>query len=249
VPSYRVQALALRKTKLGETDTIVTLMAADGSQIRAVAKGMRKPGSRLSGRLEPFTEATLLLHAGRNLDVVSEAQVIDAHAPLREDLDRLSAGSVVLDVLDKLSLEGQTEERLYGLAHATLAAMDSADQDVLPALVTAFLAKALAMHGYRPELEACAACACESTGGRLFSMASGGVLCPDCGGEDAGAIRLSEEGRRFIDTLLRARMAEVGTIDVPADTVFEALELMRSFTVYHVPARIKALDMYAREVG
>jgi DNA repair protein RecO (recombination protein O) len=115
--------------------------------------------------------------------------------------------------------------------------------------VAAFLVKALAMHGYRPELESCAACACEATGGKLFSMASGGILCPDCGGEDSSTVRLTEDGRGLIEAMLRARMNEVPALECSRDTVAEVLQLMHEFTVYHVPARIKALDMYVRATG
>jgi DNA repair protein RecO (recombination protein O) len=244
MPSYRAQALVLRKTKLGETDSILTLLAEDGRELRAVAKGHRKPGSRLGGVLEPFTEASLLLHTGRSLDIVSEAQVIDAHSAIREDFDRLSMASAVADVLDKLSVEGQPEERLYGLGQATLQVVEDAEPDSLPQLLAAFLIKALAMHGYRPELESCAACASDVTGGRLFSLESGGVLCPDCGEGDASVTRFSEQARQLVHVLLGTRMADVVELDIPADTVRETLHLVRDFAAYHVPARIKALDMY-----
>jgi len=239
----------LRKTKLGETDSILTLLAEDGSQLRAVAKGLRKPGSKLGGVLEPFTEASLMLHSGRNLDVISEAQAEDTHAALREDLDRLSAASVVVDVLDKLSVQGQTEDRLYGLGQAALGTLEDAPTAGLPAVTTAFLVKALAMHGYRPELESCAACASDVTGGRLFSLESGGVLCPDCGDGDTSATHFSEEARQYIAHLLGARLVEVPQLEVSADTVAEALRLTRDFAAYHVPARMKALDMYVAGIG
>lgn len=244
MPSYRADVLVLRKTKLGETDTIVTLLGTDGRQVRAVAKGMRKPGSRLSGVLEPFTEASLLLNTGRSLDIVSEAEALDTHGCLREDLDRLSAASVVADVLDKLAIEGQGEPRLYGLGQASLRAIEDADVDRLGPVVTAFLVKALAMHGYRPELESCAACASDVAGGRLFSLESGGVLCPECGGTDASVRHFTEDARRCILLLLGARMAEVASIDIDPISVREALVLVREFAMYHVPVRMKALDMY-----
>ena len=38
-PTYDARAIVLRKTKLGESDLILALLAEDGSQIRAVAKG------------------------------------------------------------------------------------------------------------------------------------------------------------------------------------------------------------------
>ena len=107
VAAYRTQALVLRKTKLGETDTIVTLLADDGRQIRAVAKGLRKPGGRFGARLEPYAVVDLLLHAGRSLDVVTEAVTVSSHAALREDYDRAAAAAVISDMLDKISVEGQ----------------------------------------------------------------------------------------------------------------------------------------------
>lgn len=243
--AYSVRALVLRKTKLGETDVILSLLAEDGRQIRAVAKGMRKPGSRTSGRLEPFSEVDLLIHSGRSLDVVSEVEVLATHARLREDLDRSAAASVVADVLDKISLEGQAEERLFGLSQATLVSLESGGTETLSTLVTAFLLKVMAMHGYRPQLEACAACAQHVSGGKLFSLASGGVLCPECGGSDSSAMRLSESGRALLMWLLRSTMVEIAATPVPETDTREVFDLMRSFVAYHLHARLKALDFYA----
>ena len=72
--TYSLQALVLRKTKLGETDLIVTLLAQDGRQVRAVAKGARKPNSSFASRLEIFSEVDLLLVCGKSLDIVKEAK-------------------------------------------------------------------------------------------------------------------------------------------------------------------------------
>lgn len=243
MPAYSVRALVLRKTKLGETDTILTVLAEDGRQVRAVAKGMRKPGSRLSGRLEPFSVADLLVHTGRSLDLITEADTLEAHAVLRQDYDRTMAASVVADVLDKVSVEGQSEPRLFGLAIATYDAMERAEVVALPQLVTAFLVKAMAMHGLRPELETCASCAAEATGGSQFSLEAGGVLCPSCG--DASAIGFSDEGRVLLLAMLRATMAEAPGIVADERAKLEVFALIRAFVSYHLPARLKALDMYA----
>ena len=245
MPSYPARAIVLRKTKLGEADTIVTLLADDGHQIRAVAKGLRKTTSKFGGRLEPGTEVDLLLHTGRTLDVVSEARTVDSHVRVREDLDRQSATAVVLDVLDKMSCEDEADPRLYGLAHATIAAIEHAEPAVLPTLVIAFLVKAMAMHGYRPELELCVVCAQDVDASGLFSFAAGGVVCESCG-TDSGAIeRFDPAARAWIDLLLRSTMAEVAALDMPEGARVECFALVRSFVAYHLPARLKALDFYA----
>jgi DNA repair protein RecO (recombination protein O) len=245
MPSYPLSALVLRKTKLGETDTILTLLASDGRQVRAVAKGLRKPGGRFGARLEPFAVVDLLIHTGRSLEVISEARTVAAHSGLREDLDRSAAAAVVADLLDKISVEGQGEPRLFALAGATLDVMEVAPAESLPALVVAFLAKAMAMHGYRPQLESCACCAGEAGQSSRFSVASGGVVCDGCAALDASTIRFSPEGRAWLQRLLGARMAEVPELDMPPDAVADCFALLRAFVAYHVPARLKALDYYA----
>lgn len=141
----------------------MTFLAEDGCQVRAVAKGARKPGSRLGGRVEPFVVADLLVHEGRSLDTISDVEIASAHAGIRADYDRTTAASVVADFLDKISVECQTEDRLFGLACATLDAMETAETAALPALVVAFLLKGIAMHGYRPQFGVCASCGGEAS--------------------------------------------------------------------------------------
>ena len=91
--TYRTRAIVLDRTKLAEQDLILTLLAADGCQVRAVAKGARKPGGRLAARVELFCETDFLLAAGRSLDVVSEAQTVEPHVALRGDYERVAAPS------------------------------------------------------------------------------------------------------------------------------------------------------------
>ena len=243
--AYPARALVLRKTKLGETDTILTLLASDGHQVRAVAKGLRKPGGRFGARLEPFAVVDLLLYTGRSLDIVTEAQTVATHALLREDFDRSAAASVGVDVLDKIAVEGQPEPQLFALSTTTLDVMEQAPIDSLTALVLAFLVKAMAMHGYRPQLESCACCAQEVGESQEFSVSGGGSLCPQCGALDATTVRFSSEGRAWLERLLQARMAEVPALEMPDAAVRDCFELVRAFVAYHIPARLRALDFYA----
>ncbi len=98
MPAYPLRALVLRKTKLGEADLILTLLAADGRQVSAVAKGARKPKSRFGARVEPFTVLDLLLHTGRTLEVVAEAETVSTHDAIRGDYDRSTAAAVIADL-------------------------------------------------------------------------------------------------------------------------------------------------------
>ena len=242
MPAYPLRVLVLRKTKLGETDLILTLLAADGRQVRAVAKGARKPRGKLGARAEPFTVLDALLHTGRNLEILGEAETLASHDAIRSDYDRTVAGSVVLDVLDKISVEGQVEPQLFDMALVTLDVMESAPVVSLDLLVSAFLLKALAMHGYRPALDACAMCGGAVGGDAWFSIEAGGIVCSGCG---RGGASLSEDARALMRALLRSRMSEVPGLDAPLPVREETLRILRAYVGFHVPARLRALDAYS----
>lgn len=249
MPAHAERAIVLRKTKLGEADVILDLIADDGRIVRAVAKGLRKPSSKFGGRLEPYSEVQLLLHTGRTLEVVTEARTLETHAGLREDYDRQAAAAVAADVLDKIALEGETDPRLFGLADATFAALERCEPDRLPALVVGFLVKSMAMHGYRPELDACIACAGEPGGSSRFDLAGGGVVCESCAADAPAWERLTPAARAWLTRLLGSTMAEIADSDVPREAVLDCFALMRSFVGYHLPTRLKALDFYASVIA
>jgi DNA repair protein RecO (recombination protein O) len=214
--------------------------------VRAVAQGARKTKSRFGARVEPFSVVDLLLHTGRSLEIIAEAESVTSNEVLRLDLDRVSSGAVVADVLDKISVEGQGEPQLFEMSLVSLDVMGTANVETLPLLVAAFLLKALAMHGYRPSLDQCACCAEDARASTRFSPRTGGCLCDGCSPEDPAALRMSPDARAVMRALLRARMAEVPALGVDRELQAEVLRLVVAYTGYHIPARLKALDMYAK---
>ena len=90
---YRDSGVVLRVTKLGEADRIVTLLTRRTGRVRAVAKGVRRTKSKFGGRLEPFSHVDAQFYAGRNLDIVTQAESLDAFGPaLATDYGRYTAG-------------------------------------------------------------------------------------------------------------------------------------------------------------
>ena len=78
VTLYRDTGVVLRVQKLGEADRIVTLLTRRRGKVRAVAKGVRRTRSRWGARLEPFNHVDVQCYTGRSLDVVTQAQTVDA---------------------------------------------------------------------------------------------------------------------------------------------------------------------------
>ena len=173
---YRDRGVVLRTHKLGEADRIITFVTEGHGKVRAVAKGVRRTKSKFGSRLEPFSHVDLQLYTGRNLDIVNQAEMIDHLPALRADLDRLARGASMLEVVDQLAQEGEVNPQLYRMlvgALRTLAASES------PLVAPAFFWKVLALEGYRPVLDRCAACG-EAADLVAFDLTEGGTLCRSC---------------------------------------------------------------------
>jgi DNA repair protein RecO (recombination protein O) len=206
VQGYRDDGVVLRTHKLGEADRIITLLTRQNGRVRAVAKGVRRTKSRFGGRLEPFTHVDLLIHPGRSLDVIQQAEVIRAYGkPLATDYPRYTAGTAMLETAEKFTpVEKEPAIRQFLLLIGGLRALGEADApDYLdeadeideadgfeaptrePRLVLdAYLLRSLALEGYAPALEECARCGVTAASGTrplvAFTVASGGMVCANC---------------------------------------------------------------------
>ncbi|HVE64852.1 MAG TPA: DNA repair protein RecO [Mycobacteriales bacterium] len=237
---YRDEAVVLRTQKLGEADRIITMLTRRTGKVRAVAKGVRRTRSRWGASLEPFTRVDIQCYAGRSLDTVTQAEILRPHALLGGDYQRYTAGTVMLEVTDRLSEEREPTTRLYLLLVAGLGALDDAARDS-EMVLDAFLLRAMALSGYEPTLLSCARCG-EPGPHRSFSVASGGAVCPSC--RPAGAPSPSPASVALMGDLLGG--------DWPAAEATErrvrreASGLVSAYCEFHLERRLRALPLVPR---
>lgn len=166
----------LRTLRLGEADRILTVLLREAGKVRAVAKGVRRPQSKLGGRVEPLVEVRGLFWKGRELDVVTQIEAIDVHRRVRENLDRLTQALAMAEVVDGLLPDRQPVPELLTML---LGALRRLEGDPWELVAPAFFLKLLALEGSAPVVEACAACGATEPL-VAFDLARGGVLCSRC---------------------------------------------------------------------
>jgi DNA repair protein RecO (recombination protein O) len=234
----KARAVVLSSRPLGEADRIVRLFTRELGRVDAVVKGVRKTTSRWGGRLEPFNVCDLLLHPGRSLYTVTQAQLVDVFVHLRMDREGLTAAAVVCEAAAGLTPEHEPEERVFALLRNTLRELDKgfAGRAVESPLVLGALLKLLFEAGYQPVLDACAACG--SSGRSLgFSAARGGLLCADCIGE---GVPVTPEAVAAMREGMSRPLAELR--EQPGSAAAgEALRDVHQLYAYHTGSRLRAL--------
>ena len=238
MPLYHDRGVVLRTHKLGEADRIVSFLTRDYGKVRAVAKGVRKTKSRFGGRLEPPGHVELLLYEGRGeLDIVSQAETIDHFRPLRDDLDRLGRAVTMLEVADQLALEREANAKLYEMLVGALRAL--ATQDA-PLVVPGFFLKALALEGFRPQVDVCVACGSE---GPLVSWAleEGGLRCAS---HRLGAA-VSPEAVVVLQDMLGGRLG-AALAETRGPVVSEVDHLVVRALEHHLERRLRSVNALHR---
>lgn len=247
--TYRDQVIVLKKTKLKESDLILTLLAQDGRQIRAVAKGARKPTSSFAARLDLFSNARVFFAVGRNLDIVKEARLVDAHATLRCDVGLTACACPMAELLTKATQDSLPVPRLFDMTQAAFSTLEQTAGAARLLLCAAFLLKACAVLGFRPCLAQCVECGRPLLGkGDIpesehlwFTAAGGGAVCPECAA-GLSAVPLDRELARWAETLIGARFAQIAAFPAQEETSLAVLRFTQGWTREHI-GRLKSLDM------
>lgn len=237
---YRDTGVVLRTYKLGEADRIIVLMTAEHGKVRAVAKGVRKTKSRFGGRLEPLCHLSLLMHEGRNLDVVSQVDTIDSPAPLLSDLDRLTQGLALVEAVDQLAMDREPAPEMYRMLVGALRTLEKRPS---PVVVPAFYWKLLAAEGVQPQLDSCVNCGENDEVAALvaFDMNEGGVLCRSC----RRGRPVSPEALRITRMILGGQL-NAALVEPASPATSEVAHLATAALEHHLERRLRSVAMFER---
>ena len=242
---YRVEGLVLRSRELGEADRLVTLWSRTEGKLRAVARGSRRPRSRLAAATQPFCHGHYLLMRGRELDSLTQAEVA-GHGlrPLREDLTRMTLASLTAELVDALTEERAPVEGLFEDLLGCWQALAAGEGQELWPVVWWFELRLMDRLGYGPSLERCAGCGAALPQGPCpFSAAEGGCLCAACRPRDPMAPVLSQAARQAL-LRWRARAAHQAGLEelAPPDRA-QLGRALEGFVQHRLPGRLQSLGV------
>ncbi|MBD8505611.1 DNA repair protein RecO [Hoyosella sp. G463] len=239
---YRERAIVLRQHKLGEADRILTLLTREHGIVRAVAKGIRRTRSKFGARLEPGNHVDVLLYPGRNLDIVTQVQVLDGFAAETvTDYGIYTTACAILETAERLA--GEEHAPAPRLFHLTVGALRAlvAEERPTELILDAYLLRAMGLAGWAPALWDCARC---GTSGphRAFHVAAGGMVCVAC--RPAGAATPSADVLALMTALVHGHW-EQAIATTPA-VRSQASGLTAAHLQWHLERQLRTLPLIER---
>lgn len=241
MPLYTVNAIVLRRINFGETDRIVTLYARERGKISGIAKGSRKPISRLSGPTEILTYGKYQLATGKQLDVVTQAEVKESFPRIHGDLSRIAHATYMDELADKLVEERAPNADIFDLLLSALYLMERPNDP--QKVVHMFELQFMGLLGYEPALSKCVRCREPLPAGEVFfSPSLGGTVCRDCAPLPEDAIQISRETVETMRELLEADAPKVEEMEIPQEVMDQIARVMRWYIRYRAERELKSLE-------
>ncbi len=113
--SYKTEGIIIKRINVREADRILTIFSKYYGKIKVIARGIRKINSRRGGNLEMLNYLQLIIHKGKNLDVIGEIEPIQTFNTLKKNLTKINYCYCLCEVIDGLCPEKQENKEVFEL--------------------------------------------------------------------------------------------------------------------------------------
>ncbi len=237
---YKTEAIIIKKTKLREADRILTFYTPHLGKIQAVAKGVRRPKSKMSGHLELLTHSMVSFARGKNLATVTGSQTINGFIKIKDDLELTSYALYIIELVNQFTEDGIED---YPLFKTVLEVMDKLSVEKNKELVLRYFEVQLLGHaGYRPQLQRCVSCRIllKPTVNH-FCPNAGGMLCPICSQNNYFSHPLSVNGLKVFRLLQNGDYNTISRLKMPKELAVELERLIRLYIKYLLEKEIRSI--------
>lgn len=176
------EGIVLRQRKIANNRRMIVLFTRQYGKLSAGTSINERSRSKSALALRPFTHAEYDLFKGRESYSINSAGVLDSYYSIGEDINRYMTAAAFLEYLEKVLDEGAAMPGLFKLSLDFLGSVSVVKSNA-ETLLYAFIVKSLRMLGVMPEMGCCVNCGKDLEDiqvPRMFSVSSGGVICPDC---------------------------------------------------------------------
>ncbi|WJY28496.1 MULTISPECIES: DNA repair protein RecO [Sporosarcina] len=231
------EGIVLRTIPYGETNKIVTILTKEAGKLTAMARGAKKPASRLSSVTQVFVHASFLLRTGKGMGALEQGETIDSMRHIREDLEATAYASYIVELTDKLTEDGSRLSGVFDLLYDSLHAIDEGYDPEAVALFAEW--KMLPVAGIYPVLHQCASCGA-TEGEFAFSFQEIGFLCHRCFHRDPYIVRITPAQLKLIRTFAAVPISQVGSLILKKTTKQFMKKLVRQIYDEQVGLRLKS---------
>ncbi|MEN2765956.1 DNA repair protein RecO [Ornithinibacillus xuwenensis] len=207
----KIDGIIIKTRDYGETHKIVTIFSKRLGKFSALARGAKKPKSRMAAVTQPFIYGQFFVYVNKGLSTIQQGEIINSNRLIREDIIKTAYAAYLAELTDKLLDENTPNLEIYTQLANTLEWISEKDDVDIPIMM--YELKMFKAGGFAPTVNQCLHCG-RKNGPYTFSMVEGGLLCPTCNHLDQEAIRLPDAVAKLLYIISSVGLERIGNISV-----------------------------------
>lgn len=240
----KTKAFVLNKLDFGDTSKIVNFYSEEFGRVTGIIKGARSAKSKIGKAVDilNFVEIIFYRKENRDIQVVTQADLISHFPNIKSDLEKLKYSSAIIELVLKLTVENDSHKRLFNGIERILNRMNS--EDIPPILLFAFFYKFfLSEIGYGLETDSCSECNKVLVASKeIYYNYELGFLCDSCGKDHVISYNFSSELFSKIICLSQRKKTCLYT----NSELESIITFFEKFLIYHIDEfkGLKSLQIY-----
>ncbi|UCC12853.1 MAG: DNA repair protein RecO [candidate division WOR-3 bacterium] len=228
----KTHGFVLNTVPFKESSMFVSLLTKQNGKVKLVAKGVRRPKSRLCGALERFCLDEIIYYRRESKEIytLSDAVVLQAYDAIRICPQRVNAAHVLCEFFDKTLPPEEPHTHAFSLLNNFLAALTQVHDEQIKSTTYAFLLRALPDAGIHPRIDSCVRCHVPITYNNKrvdFSIGAGGVVCER--DFDDTVVFMHHDTLDVLDGIYKNR-----SVVMTDQTVADLARLLPDYLYYHL---------------
>jgi DNA repair protein RecO (recombination protein O) len=251
--TYKAKSIIIKSYRLGESDKIIKLYSMESGIISAVAKGAFNLKSKFSGRLELYNIIDCEISSGRNLDIITQVEIIEAFKNISCDFFKFSISQIISEIILKTQSEKSPSINIFKLLYVTFKEINKANAEdnlTLKKILIFFLAKFLKIMGYVPLFDYCSICGNKLSDedlkyerkGFIFSIKYGGAICNKCRKNIDRLLFIGKDCLDIFMNLFYIKIERLPDLNISEKNTDVLLNIIENYFIYHLDIKIESFD-------
>lgn len=207
----KIEGIIIKQIDYGETNKIITIFSKNIGKFTALARGAKKPRSRMAAVAQPFILGQFFVYINRGLSTVQQGEIIHSFRKIREDIIKTAYTAYITELTEKLLDDKSPDPFLYEQLYETMKWIAEKEDSEIPIMM--YELKMFAKGGFAPVFSHCAHCGTREDA-NAFSIPEGGLLCNKCKHVDPDAIQLSKIQIKMLHLFQNVGLEQIGDISV-----------------------------------
>lgn len=235
---YKTHGIIIKKTNSGEADKVLTIVTPNYGKIQCIARGSRKPKSKLNGHLDLFNLSDFNLVHGKGYDVITGCMTIQSFKRVKNALDQTARMYSAAELLNRLVLTSQKDEKIYFLLKEYLEFCDShlpRDESRRDFTSWSFSIKLFDALGVFPELTNCLACRqpISSSTESYISAYMDGIFCKKCRTENNDLTEINIYLIKLFRFFQSSEYSQITRLRLEKNIREQVRNMMHKIVMYH----------------